>query len=132
MGTSYLTATVDTSFALDRPLHTATALLLLTGLVLAACHSILTWRHPAPVQENYMLISLNNGDDGDDDDDSLADDPLPSGPLSPAYPISPTRLGLLAVLVLAICARAALFWRVMKDVECASTSPLVFSLSSQP
>ncbi|KAF2105805.1 hypothetical protein BDV96DRAFT_694595 [Lophiotrema nucula] len=125
VGTSYLTATVDTSFALDRPLHTAATLLLLTGLTFAACQAVLTWRHPAPVQENYMLISLNNDDD-DDDDESLADDPLPSGRPSAAYPISGTRLGLLAVLVLAICARATLFWRIMKGVECATTSPLVF------
>jgi hypothetical protein len=133
LAAAYLsTATpVEHSFALDKPLHTAAVVLLLAGLLIAATEASTARlcppppsRHPPP----YVAIPLRPART------HTTHAPLPADELwsDPAYvarrrPSTPRAVAaLLAVLLLALCARLGLFYRVTKDVECSAPSALAF------
>ncbi|PSN69396.1 hypothetical protein BS50DRAFT_675553 [Corynespora cassiicola Philippines] len=126
IATTYLATALDTSFALDRPLHSAAVLLLCSGLAIAA-YAYWAQRHqpsrPQSSPERYIAIPLSDGNGR-----PSSEQPWPLD--RPAR--QQRRLGLRAlavlvvVLLFAIGARVAIFHRVMKDIECAGPSALAF------
>jgi hypothetical protein len=117
LASAYLsTATpIEHSSALDKPLHTLGAVLLLTGLAIVA---IETWgcRTP-PLPPRYIAIRLEDGHG------------RPTGEETWTEPVRrrawSVKGALSAVLLLAMCGRIAIFHRVVKDVECTGPSAIV-------
>ncbi|KAF2877603.1 hypothetical protein BDV95DRAFT_481463 [Massariosphaeria phaeospora] len=122
LGTSYLATTQHASFAFDRPLHTFAVVLLLAGLAIVAYEACTAkTRRPALIAR-YVAIPLSDGN-GRSSDEILA---------PPQHPRVPTSLGvkalagLVTALMFTICVRAAIYYRVMKHIECTGPSALAF------
>jgi hypothetical protein len=123
VGASYLSANLETSFALDRPLRTLAVLLLLSGLTVIA-HAVFTSRTRSPRQNGYAAIPLTDKSKNGSRDAS----PIGEGRTNTQRgPLSTRAIaGLLLVLLVAIISRGLIHQRVVKDVECAGPSAVAF------
>jgi hypothetical protein len=123
-GTTYLSTTVDTSFAFDRPLHTVGIVLLFSGLTIIAYDAWTAAHRPLAGRSQYNLIDLDV-DEGIGR--PLARDSSPTGPISarPRELESRKRLIAACVLLFTLCCRIAVYWRVQTHIECTSPSALV-------
>ncbi|KAJ5038563.1 hypothetical protein J3E74DRAFT_423544 [Bipolaris maydis] len=131
LASAYLTtpAPVDYSFALDKPLHTTALVLLLTGLALVVVEAWSSRRRPHHHQHQplsattYVAFALNNVQTRHPGEEIWTE----AGLHAPRRPWGLRAVGaLLAVLLLAICGRIAIFYRVTTHVECTGPSPLAF------
>ncbi|KAF2714255.1 glycosyltransferase family 90 protein [Pleomassaria siparia CBS 279.74] len=135
-GTSYLSATLDSSFAIDRPLRTLAVVLLLSGFAIIA-HGVLASRFYSPQLNNsYTAIPLSDGN-GNGNGRMGSRDASPLGDerkgLHERRTGTKALAGLLLLLVLTIWGRAMIHQRIVKDVECtAPTSvallPLILAI----
>ena len=126
LASGYLsTATpIDYSFALDKPLHTVAVVLLLTGLAVVAIEA---WGHrngaaPPHLPPRYIAIPLGNGTGRPSGEETWTEAGAPVR--RRAWSVK-TVGALLAVLMFALCARIAIFYRVTKDIECSGPSAMV-------
>jgi hypothetical protein len=120
---------VDYSFALDKPLHTVAAVLLLTGLAVVALEA---WssRHAQPrPPTRYVAIPLSDGQSRPPGEEIWTEAGQPGRRRAWSIKAVGTLLG---VLLFAICGRLGILYRVMKDVECSGPSALVRSVSFPP
>ncbi|UPX20860.1 uncharacterized protein EKO05_0011076 [Ascochyta rabiei] len=137
LASSYLsTATpIEYSFALDKPLHTACIVLLLTGLLLVALDAWPRRPHQPQLPARYVAIPLS------DAHVRLGAHAHAHARASPHAEQHWTEAGLVArrnasrlqavgalltVLLFAICSRIGVFYLVLKDVECSAPSTLAF------
>lgn len=131
IGTSYLTASLDTSFAFDKPIHTAIVVLFFCGAGIIGAERILKRRGSNRVsrRDHYQSVPLEDGPHHS---------PRHSSPVSQNRPgiraFSAPRACLALLLVVAICVCIALLQRILKDVQCAKQSyqaflPLVLALN---
>jgi hypothetical protein len=115
---------VDYSFAFDKPLHTVAALLLLTGLAIVAIEA---WAfrsaQPQPPRR-YVAIALGHGQRRPPGEELWTEAGAPVR--RRAWSVKAVG-ALLAVLLLAVCGRLGLYYRIMKDVECSAPSAMVRS-----
>lgn len=124
LGSSYLATSLPTTFALDRPLHTVAVVLLLAGLAVVAYESS-AWAQKyrrQPQQARYVAIPLAEGNGR-----PSSEEPWPLEDRSLRAVLLPKRAlaALLALLLLALGGRIALFHAILKDVECTGPSPIV-------
>jgi hypothetical protein len=125
LASGYLsTATpVDYSFAFDKPLHTVAVVLLLTGLAVAAIEAWGRHRNAQPqLPPRYVAIPLGDGHGRHPGEETWTEAGAPVR--RRAWSVK-TVGALLAVLMFAVCARIAIFYRVTKDIECAGPSAVV-------
>lgn len=116
LGSSYLATSVPTTFALDRPLHTLAALLLLSGLAIVAYETRAAKTRRPALHARHVAIPLqetNGRPSSADDWSSEARSPPHRGLGHRALAV------MLAALLCLLGARIALFHAVLKDVECA-------------
>ena len=104
------------SFALDKPLHTAALVLLAAGLLVAATEASTPLTAPAcpPLHVAIPLRTPN-----------AHPTPTHSPPRRRAAPKTSVAV-LVAILLVALCARLALFYRVTRHVECSAPSALAW------
>lgn len=124
LASSYLsTATpIEHSFALDKPLHTACAVLLLTGLLVVAVEAWPGRPHQPQLPARYVAIPLRDGQSRQRAEQHWTE----AGLVGRRRSWSVRAVGaLLALLLFAICGRIGLFYRIMRDVECAGPSAVV-------
>jgi hypothetical protein len=121
---------VDYSFALDKPLHTVGVVLLLTGLAIVAFDAWGSRSAQPPPPPRYVAIPLGDGQSRSAREEIWTEAGAPGW----RRPWSVKTVGaLLAVLLLAVCGRIGIFYRVLKDVECSGPSAMVCaSPSSSP
>ncbi|CAI6337407.1 unnamed protein product [Periconia digitata] len=124
LASSYLSTSIPTSFALDRPLHTTAIVLLLSGLAIVAYE---TWalknRRPNASDRGYVAIPLaeGNGRPSSEETWPLQERPMPRGSLTRK------RIALLLVALLFLLgARITIFWAVLKEVECSGPTLMAF------
>ncbi|KAF1960644.1 hypothetical protein CC80DRAFT_464828 [Byssothecium circinans] len=124
LGSSYLSTSLPASFALDRPLHTVAAVLLLAGLAVVAYE---TWaqknRRPNASGRGYVAIPLAEGNGRPSSEETWPPDEytVRRGALS--------RRGIAALLVALLFllgGRIAVFWAVMREVECTGPTLIAF------
>jgi hypothetical protein len=117
LGSSYLATSIPTSFALDRPLHTIAAVLLLSGLAVVAYETrAAKTRRPQHVHDRHVAIPLqdaNGRSSSEEDWSSEARTPPYRGLSQRALAV------MLAALLCLLGARIAVFHAIIKDVECA-------------
>ncbi|EAT79859.2 hypothetical protein SNOG_12561 [Parastagonospora nodorum SN15] len=113
---------VDHSFAFDKPLHTVAVVLLLTGLAVVAIEAW-GYRTAQPhLPPRYVAIPLGNGQSRPGEEIWTE-----AGAPSRRRAWSVKAVGaLLGVLLFALCGRIAIYFRVMKDVECSGPSAMAF------
>ncbi|EDU44203.1 conserved hypothetical protein [Pyrenophora tritici-repentis Pt-1C-BFP] len=117
---------IDYSFAFDKPLHTVGIVLFLTGLALIAIEA---WPSrtphppPPPPPTRYIAIALNNVPNRLPAEEIWTETGQPGR--RRAWSVRAVG-ALLTVLLFAICGRIAIFYRVMKHVECSGPSALAF------
>lgn len=124
LASSYLsTATpIEHSFALDKPLHTACVVLLLTGLLVVAVEAWPGRPHQPQLPARYVAIPLSNGQTRQHAEQHWTE----AGLVGRRKSWSVKAVGaLLALLLFAICGRIGLFYRIMRDVECTGPSAVV-------
>jgi hypothetical protein len=124
LASGYLsTATpVDYSFAFDKPLHTVAVVLLLTGLAVVAIEAW-GYRSAQPhLPPRYIAIPLGDGQGRQQGEETWTEAGAPVR--RRAWSVK-TVGALLALLLFALCGRIAIFFRVMKDVECSAPSAMV-------
>lgn len=122
LGSSYLSTSLPTSFALDRPLHTVGVVLLLSGLAIIAYETWAWKNRRSTANERYVAIPLTEGNGRPSSEEAWPPEErtFRRGALS--------RRGLAALLVLllfGLCGRIALFFAVMKDVACTGPTVIV-------
>ncbi|KAF1926396.1 glycosyltransferase family 90 protein [Didymella exigua CBS 183.55] len=125
LASSYLsTATpFEHSFALDKPLHTACLVLLLTGLLVVAAEAAPGRPHQPQLPARYVAIPLGDGHARPPAEQHWTD----AGLVGRRKSWSLRAVGaLLAVLLLALCGRTGLFYLTVRDVECTGPSPVAF------
>jgi hypothetical protein len=119
---------VDYSFAFDKPLHTVAVVLLLTGLAVVAIEA---WGHRTaaqlPLPPRYVAIPLGDGHSRPPGEELWTEAGAPVR--RRAWSVKAVG-ALLAVLLFAVCGRIAIFYRVIKDVECSGPSATVCAPSS--
>ncbi|KAF2797299.1 glycosyltransferase family 90 protein [Melanomma pulvis-pyrius CBS 109.77] len=129
VGACHLSAGLDTSFALDRPLHTIAVVLLLLGLTIVA-HGALTSRNRAAHPKNYTAIPLSNGLNNGSNNRPGSRDASPFGEermgMQKRTLGTKALVGLLGLLLLAICARLAIYQRMTRNMECAGPTAMAF------
>lgn len=119
LGSSYLATSISTTFALDRPLHTIAAVLLLSGLAVVAHETrAAKTRRPHNQHHRYVAIPLQDGNarsSSDEDEEWSSEERTPQ-----TRGLAQRTLAvMLAALLCLLAARIALFHAVIKDVECA-------------
>ncbi|KAF2264115.1 hypothetical protein CC78DRAFT_602885 [Lojkania enalia] len=123
-GTCYLASTVDKSFAFDRPVHSAAAVLFLSGLAFVASYFLASSSRQPHRKDQYLLIPL------DESGRAVSREPSPAGQRTSIFQARlldiKTRVALAVLLLVAVCGRVGVFWRVAKDIECAGPTPLAF------
>ncbi|KAF1998817.1 glycosyltransferase family 90 protein [Amniculicola lignicola CBS 123094] len=124
----YLNNAIGTSFALERPLHTAGVLLFLCGITVIAQDRLLQLRSSRTRKlhkDRYTTIPLSHGDEA-----VLPQEILATGSDgAQRVPLGLRALaGLALLLLLAVCGRIAVFHYTMKSVECTGHSPAAFLL----
>jgi hypothetical protein len=121
---------VDYSFAFDKPLHTVAIVLLLTGLAVVAIEA---WGYRSaaqlPLPPRYVAIPLGDGHSRPPGEEIWTEAGAPVR--RRAWSVKAVG-ALLAVLLFAVCGRIAIFYRVIKDVECSGPSASVRAPSSLP
>ncbi|KAF3036520.1 hypothetical protein E8E11_005625 [Didymella keratinophila] len=125
LASSYLsTATpIEHSFALDKPLHTACIVLLLTGLLVVAVEAWPGRPHQPQLPARYVAIPLSDGRTSQHAEQHWTE----AGLIGRRKSWTVKSVGaLLAVLLFAICGRIGLFYRIMRDVECTGPSAVTF------
>ncbi|KAF2442837.1 glycosyltransferase family 90 protein [Karstenula rhodostoma CBS 690.94] len=128
LGTSYLATSIPTTFALDRPLHTIAAVLLLSGLAVVAyeTRAAQTRRphsHSHSQRARHVAIPLQDGNGRPSSEEEWS-----SEERTPQYRgLGQRALAvMLAALLCLLGARIALFHAVLKDVECAGPQLTAF------
>ncbi|KAF1838277.1 hypothetical protein BDW02DRAFT_565094 [Decorospora gaudefroyi] len=114
---------VDYSFALDKPLHTIAVVLLLTGLAVVATEAGSSRNTQPRPTARYVAIALRHGQSRPASEEIWTEAGQPGR--RRAWGVRAVG-ALLAVLLFAICGRVAIFYRVIKDVECSGPSTLAF------
>lgn len=124
LASAYLStaAPVDYSFAFDKPLHTVAVVLLLTGLAIVAIEA---WGYRAAhpqLPPRYVAIPLSEGSTRPPGEEIWTEAGAPLR--RRAWSVKAVG-ALLAVLLFAVCGRIAIFYRVMRDIECSGPSAMV-------
>lgn len=132
LASGYLaTATpIDHSFALDKPLHTLAVLLLLTGVAIVAIEAWGQRTAPPHLPTRYVAIPLDDGHGRRPEEETWTEAGAPIR--RRAWAVKAVG-ALLAALLFTMCGRIAIYYRVMRDVECRGPSlqpflPLVLAL----
>ncbi|OAL03623.1 hypothetical protein IQ06DRAFT_109873 [Phaeosphaeriaceae sp. SRC1lsM3a] len=125
LASAYLStaAPVDYSFAFDKPLHTVAVVLLLTGLAIVAIEA---WGYRAAhpqLPPRYVAIPLSEGSTRPPGEEIWTEAGAPLR--RRAWSVKAVG-ALLAVLLFAVCGRIAIFYRVMRDIECSGPSAMPF------
>jgi hypothetical protein len=113
---------VDYSFAFDKPLHTVAVVLLLTGLAIVAIEAWACRCTQPPPPPRYIAIPLGDGQSWRPTEEIWTEAGAPTR--RRAWSVKAVG-ALLAVLLFAVCGRIAIFYRVIKDVECSGPSATV-------
>ncbi|CBX90960.1 predicted protein [Plenodomus lingam JN3] len=114
---------LDYSFALDKPLHTVGVVLLLTGLVIVATEVWLSRTAQPRPPTRFVAIALSEGQRRPPGEEIWTETGQPGR--RKVWTVRAVG-ALLTVLMFAICGRIAVFYCVMKHVECAGPSTLPF------
>jgi len=117
LGSSYLSTSLPTTFALDRPLHTVAVVLLLSGLAIVAYETRAQKTRRPPTHDRYVAIPLV---DPNARPSSEVLWPLDHRSLHRCGLAQRSLAALLAALLILLAARIALFYAVIKDVECSA------------
>lgn len=128
LGSSYLATSIPTSFALDRPLHTIAAVLLLSGLAIVAYETrAAKTRRPHNHHNRHVAIPLQdaNGRPSYEEHWSSEERPFHHRGLNPR-----ALAVMLAALLCLMGVRIAVFHAVINDVECAGPQLTVSTRSS--
>jgi len=124
LGSSYLSTSLHTSFALDRPLHTVAVVLLLSGLAVVAYE---TWaaknRRPNASDRGYVAIPLAEGNGRPSSEETW---PLEQRAGGRRRLSKRAIAGLLGLLLFVLSGRIGLFYAVIKDVECTGPTLIAF------
>lgn len=124
LASSYLSTAppIQHSFALDKPLHTVSAVLLLTGLVVVAFEAWSCQTSQPRPPTRYVAIPLSHGNSRPDGEEIWTEAGRPGRPR--AWGVR-TVGALLAVLLFAICGRIAILYRIVRNAECSGPSAMV-------
>ncbi|KAF2636833.1 hypothetical protein P280DRAFT_459150 [Massarina eburnea CBS 473.64] len=125
LGSSYVSTSIHASFALDRPLQTVAVVLLLAGLA-AVAYEAYAQKNRRPSNASgraYVAIPLAEGNGRPSSEEPW---PLEVHPVRRGALARRAVAALLVALLFLLGARIALFWAVMREVECAGPTLIAF------